>query len=599
MRNKVIIYIVVFCTLSFFISFIILKLNISEVNKSKTNFIYFTISNLREEENTFPILNKIYDVISLNGNTILATNCGILSIKDGKLKFYKDLFLPPVKKFAEINGNLFFLSKGKLFILKRGKVKFLNTKRDYKFTDFFKYGSSLYILSKNGEILRFFSGKLSKILTLNKSSEKIEKTFNSFYILSNKTFIKINETTKKMKTIKLKSKIRDFFITKDKIFIILNDKILLYTINLNYIKTLFYGRVISDVFEKGENIFFYSSLEGFIVANKREISKKTFKVKLIPFSLSQVKIKDNFLISGIKIFKINPDITKFNIKEINFESKIPNISYVKDILFYKNYIFLLTFRDGILILNKNFKLIKKISDEKIKFVNSFSPFSSEIIAGGDFGIFKIEVEKNFKISKMNELKNVRGNINTILYENSDNQLFLGTSKGLYIYKNGILRGFFVINGLPSNKIYTIKKSREKLFCGTDCGLFILNLKDFNVSKVINSAIFDMDSNWVESIALYKNYIFMGTYGGSLYLYDLGKNLLRKMVKGKFFTTLNSMLVSGKNVYFGTLNGSLYKINLKNFKSFKEKWNYGEIYGIFKWDKKTLISSEGGLINYKF
>ena len=104
---------------------------------------------------------------------------------------------------------------------------------------------------------------------------------------------------------------------------------------------------------------------------------------------------------------------------------------------------------------------------------------------------------------------------------------------------------------------------------------------------------------IESLKTYRNLLFIGTYGGSLYSYNMEKGNIKRILKGKFFTTQHSINQGDGYLLFGTLNGMLYTINLKNFKVKNEDWHYGEIYGIFIGDNEILISCEGGLVKYIF
>ncbi len=542
-----------------------------------------------------PILNKIEDITPQENNLLLSSNCGILKVKNGNLCLMEKFPLPPSKKILSLSNNSFLiLSNGVLYLLEKKKLKKFHPAKKLFFIDMIKKNQIIYLLTQKGKLIKYERGNFYQEFDLKKNLKGFEIEGDNFYIYGEKYLFLINKRIGFRKRIKIDEGIKNIFTTDNYLLILTGKRVLLFSKKLKYIRDLFFNRVIVDIFSNERFLFFYSSLEGFIRVKKTDILNKRFKIKLFPLPFSSVKIKGNYLISDNKIYEIETSEENIFIKNVVFNNNLLISSYIKKIIFAGEKIVMLTFRDGILIFDRNLNLLKRIFEGELNFLNSISTYKDKIIAGGDFGIFIINPKNNFSYKISEEFKNIGGCINCILEEKD--KLFFGTSKGIYIYENGVLKGIFIVNNLPSNKVYTMLKWGNHLVCGGDAGFFFLNKDNYKMERSINSLNSNLDSDWIPSLTHLMGKILVGTYGGSIYTYDATCGKLKMLKKGKYFLTENcTAKVNDKITLLGTLNGNIFLIKNKSLEITEIPWIYGSIYSISKNKKEIFISSEGGIL----
>ena len=99
------------------------------------------------------------------------------------------------------------------------------------------------------------------------------------------------------------------------------------------------------------------------------------------------------------------------------------------------------------------------------------------------GIWKVNAKDFSIVEGYHSLNNKAFSSNTIRYTHKDAKgtIWIGTSEGLLYYQNG---NFFEINSLKnkmsSNFIRVIEEYKEKLWVGTESGIFTLNIKSITV-----------------------------------------------------------------------------------------------------------------------
>ena len=577
---------------------IVLQKNRPQTNKNKK--IPFKLKKIYpfSRGKYLTILNKIEDLIFLRDNLILSSNCGIIKVKKLPPHLKVESPLLPLKKIQPLSSNtLLLLSKEHLYLFKNKTLNRYFFPEKYHFVDLIKKGNIIHLLTKDGKLINYTMGNFFLKSTI-KNDYKNFKGFvakgNCFYIYGEKNLFFINDKINLKREVKIDENIKKICAAGKYLFVLTGGKVLLFNKKLKYIKDLFFSRVIVDILPEREFLFFYSSLEGFIRVHKNDILKKKFQVKLFPLPFAKVKICGNYMIADNKIYKVENSNGNIFLKKVVVNSSLPISSYIKKIIFTGDKIAMLTFRNGILIFDKNLNLLMKIDGGKLNFLNSISTYKDKIIAGGDFGIFIINPKNNFSYKISEEFKNIGGCINCILEEKD--KLFFGTSKGIYIYENGVLKGIFIVNNLPSNKVYTMLKWGNHLVCGGDAGFFFLNKDNYKMERSINSLNSNLDSDWIPSLTHLMGKILVGTYGGSIYTYDATCGKLKMLKKGKYFLTENcTAKVNDKITLLGTLNGNIFLIKNKSLEITEIPWIYGSIYSISKNKKEIFISSEGGIL----
>lgn len=173
----------------------------------------------------------------------------------------------------------------------------------------------------------------------------------------------------------------------------------------------------------------------------------------------------------------------------------------------------------------------------------------------------------------------------------DNQLYFGSSAGLFVYKDGIQKIYSEENGLPGNKISALFKAngllwigtnkgiialagdslistkknttltnvrsfshfKDRLFCGSQTGLYLVS--ENGVNQIANT------SQPVNSLVEVNKKLWVGTEDG-LYYYD-GDNLVNfKLAEQAGASYINFLVAESTNIFVGTNNG-LYKISENN------------------------------------
>lgn len=114
----------------------------------------------------------------------------------------------------------------------------------------------------------------------------------------------------------------------------------------------------------------------------------------------------------------------------------------------------------------------------------------------------------------------------------DRTFYIGGFGGLFKYKKGNDKTPLKVSGIPSGRITALLLDGIYLYIGTEAnGLFRLNTRSSEIKKAAYEA-YSM-GNWVSSIAIDKNQVYIGTKDG---IYQLDKNLQEVA----HYTTTNGM-----------------------------------------------------------
>lgn len=207
-----------------------------------------------------------------------------------------------------------------------------------------------------------------------------------------------------------------------------------------------------------------------------------------------------------------------------------------------------TFRHGIDVFTAEGKKIKHIEDNNVREINYLQLQNNEIFAATSKGLWK--VKSDFSTENIKQ--------GSIIHFSAD---AVATNKGLKIGE----KLFTNVNGLPSNSTYTTLQVGKKLYVGTLGGL--AEIQQNKIVKTFTDANSKLTNNWITSLCLANERLFIGTYGGGILelmpsgeLHDFSNEI------GKFVVNPNAIFSDNERLYVGTLNGA----KVLNFQT--NKWS---------------------------
>ena len=196
-----------------------------------------------------------------------------------------------------------------------------------------------------------------------------------------------------------------------------------------------------------------------------------------------------------------------------------------------------TFRHGIDVFTAEGKKIKHIEDNNIREINYLQLQNDEILAATSKGLWK--AKSDFSVENIEQ--------GSITHFSAD---AVATNKGLKIGE----KLFTNVNGLPSNSTYTTLQVGKKLYVGTLGGL--AEIQQNKVVKTFTDANSKLTNNWITSLCLANERLFIGTYGGGVLelmpsgeLHDFSNEI------DKFVVNPNAIFSDNERLYVGTLNGA--------------------------------------------
>ncbi len=255
--------------------------------------------------------------------------------------------------------------------------------------------------------------------------------------------------------------------------------------------------------------------------------------------------------------------------------------------------------DGGLVQIKNDKIVRtyfpKDGVPGYAITCLFKVSSNQMYVGGTDGVsfFKDGVFHFFKNSLNQKIGTVRR------FSLKNNQLICATSKGLFILKKNV---FIKINEIK-NEVYCIEKDKKNnIWIGTEEGLFYFDGKSIKRVIVSNSP----SSNLIYFLNFHNNKMYVGTNDG---LYVISKFTDKFHFTIKHFctseglvdleTNLNSSYFDDNgNVWFGTSSGTVkFSENSAEYANFKPQLNIKSIllnYKEFDYKKYVNSSDERGI-----
>ncbi len=206
-----------------------------------------------------------------------------------------------------------------------------------------------------------------------------------------------------------------------------------------------------------------------------------------------------------------------------------------------------TFRHGIDVFGEEGKKLTHIETENAREINFLQAENENVSAATSQGFLDFKPDfSNVVKTKENGLPS-----NSVTHFSGS---ALATTKGLVFTENDKPQILSVVNGLPSNSVYTTLQTGKSFYAGTLGGLArIENRRVIRVWKDSNS---NLTTDWVTSLVTVNERIFIGTYGGGVFeLLPSGEISSFAGEIGKFVVNPNAMSSDGERLYVGTLDGA--------------------------------------------
>jgi len=372
---------------------------------------------------------------------------------------------------------------------------------------------------------------------------------------------------------------------------------------------------IPKVFKVDNSIYFQKINEGvFKIENGNPVlvsNHELFKNKIL------VNI---FVLNKKKLFQTQEDgmffldkkgISKWNSRSNEIISKVTIYSSVQ---LSNGNIVLGSISNGIYHLNENGDLINHINQEKGLYNNTilsmFEDVDNNLWLGLDNGISVVNLGSPFKV--YNDSRGKLGSTYaSIIYKGN---LYLGTNQGLFYKELGSEKEF---NFMPNTngQVWCLKNYDGTLFCGHDKGTFIINN---NTANLITNVMGTME---IKPIKNQENLLIQGYYNG-LNILEKKNNTwqFRNIIKGftptsRYFDFTRNGNILVNHEYKGVfklelnedftevLNYNLIKNIPKGLKSATSKYKGEILYtsneGIFKYDNKNEIFNRDSILSKDF
>jgi ligand-binding sensor domain-containing protein len=135
-------------------------------------------------------------------------------------------------------------------------------------------------------------------------------------------------------------------------------------------------------------------------------------------------------------------------------------------------------------------------------------------------------------------------------------LALATPAGLTFLDSAGARSMYAFHGLVNNHVYALGVSGDELMAGTLGGLSLLNKGDIAMNYTTTSS--NLKHNWITAVVRVGPDWMVGTYGAGVLGLD-ASGLFHSFVigSGMFEVNPNAMLVTPGYVFAGTLGEGLY------------------------------------------
>lgn len=373
------------------------------------------------------------------------------------------------------------------------------------------------------------------------------------------------------------------------------------------------------LFQSLDRIYIYNTLDKtFNIIDSEESILKMFKVKnaiyfqdktkgLFAFENSKPKLISNApeIINDIVVgfFPIeehfivitqNKGIYQLKGNQITkFSDVLDSFSVYSSLMLNDNSIIVGTISNGIIQLNTNGEIVNTIKQENglgnNTILSVFEDVDKNLWLGMDNGVSCINIDSPFLI--FNDNKGGLGTVYTsVVYRN---RLYLGTNQGLF-YKDEKSHDLTFVEN-TKGQVWCLKVIDNQLFCGHNRGTFII---EDNIAR----RIADIDGTWdILTVKNNPNLLLQGNYNGLNVLENQnGKWVFRNKINGfnnssRFLVFINNNQVLVNHEYKG-----VFKIDIKkDFSSISkvQKLNFlgnGLFSSVAKHNNKIYYASKKGV-----
>lgn len=301
-----------------------------------------------------------------------------------------------------------------------------------------------------------------------------------------------------------------------------------------------------------------------------------------------------FQTQELGIFKFNNNaISKWKIPANN---SIENLSVYSSLQLKDGSIVLGTISDGLLHISKSGNLITSINQEKGLNNNTiltlFEDNDQNIWLGLDNGISVINFNSPFSV--YNDLKGKLGSVYASVVFND--KLYLGTNQGLFYKKLNSNEAFKFIND-TKGQVWCLKVIDNTLFCGHNSGTFVVNN---NQVKLISNVMGTWDIKPIYNTGL----LLQGNYNGL-------SILEKKGTTWKYRNTLDGFNISSRFFEFISEDEIVVNHESNNVLNLKIDANYEEVLsskpetsapkslksGLVTYNNKLIYTSNSGVFEY--
>jgi AraC family chitin signaling transcriptional activator len=241
-----------------------------------------------------------------------------------------------------------------------------------------------------------------------------------------------------------------------------------------------------------------------------------------------------------------------------------------------------TVSKGIFILNNDQQLLYHITQlnglSNNTALSLFEDFDKNLWIGLDNGINCINLQSPIK--SFSDNSGILGTIYTSI--TFEDKLYIGTNQGLF-YKNINSDSDFQLVQSTKGQVWNLFIYDNTLFCGHDSGTFIVNNTSANL-------IYNQSGTWKFEQVANKNILLQGNYSGISVLEKVNGNwIFKNKIKGFDFSAKHFEILNSKDVYVSHEYKGVYRFQIDQ--------NYSNANGIIKY-KEPLKGKNASLIKYK-
>lgn len=372
------------------------------------------------------------------------------------------------------------------------------------------------------------------------------------------------------------------------------NRLYIYDVNKTQFDIINSVSVISKVFKISDGIFFQEINKGLFKIEKGKkvlvasdkIIQENRVVGLFDNDNSVLLLTENKGFFKLVNSKLVPWKTFL---DVNKNLGVYNAIQLKDKSFALG-----TISNGLIHLDENGQVQYQINQNKGLNNNTvlslFEDSDNDIWLGLDNGINLVNQQSPFKI--YNDFNGKLGSVYTsIIFEDV---LYLGTNQGLF-YKSINSKNHFKFIEETQGQVWSLRNINGTLFCGHNNGTFIVSNK--KVNKILNT-----EGTW-DFKKIDDNRILQGNYNG-LFLLEKNNNSwsIKNKVKGfdissKYFEILNNNQVFVNHEYKGVLKLSLNNEFSEVLKSEEDSIKKSTHSSLVKFLNTLYYANENGIFKY--